>query len=131
MSLRAVRIGATLYFVLFALFVMWPVFVPFNHPLPLVFGLPFNMALIALWVAFSSVVLFVLDRSEEQHREAGDRAGGNRARGATARWATVRGATARRATERVARLVHRSDVRTARPLASGRARWNAGSSLRS
>ena len=81
MSLRAVRIGATLYFVLFALFVMWPVFVPFNHPLPLVFGLPFNMALIALWVAFSSVVLFVLDRSEEQHREAGDRAGGNRAWG--------------------------------------------------
>ena len=76
LSVRAVRIGATLYFVLFALFVMWPVFTPFNHPLPLVFGLPFNMAMIALWVAFGSVVLFVLDRSEERYRAGDDRAAG-------------------------------------------------------
>lgn len=62
-----VRAGATIYFVLFVIFVTWPGFIPFNHPLPLVLGLPFNMAMIALWVAVGSVVLFVLDRSESRH----------------------------------------------------------------
>ena len=65
---RLVRAGATIYFVLFLVFVTWPGFVPFNRPLPLVLGLPFNMAMIALWVGFGAVVLFVLDRSEEAHR---------------------------------------------------------------
>lgn len=65
---RLVRTGATVYFVAFLIFVIWPGFVPFNHPLPLVLGLPFNMAVIALWVAVGSLVLLVLDRSEQRHR---------------------------------------------------------------
>ena len=67
-SVKLVRAGATIYFVLFLIFVTWPGFVPFNHPLPLVLGLPFNMAMIALWVGFGAVVLLVLDRSEERNR---------------------------------------------------------------
>ena len=68
---KLVRAAATIYFVLFLVFVTWPGFVPFNRPLPLVLGLPFNMAMIALWVGFGAVVLFVLDRSEERNRGGG------------------------------------------------------------
>lgn len=70
-GLKLVRAAVTIYFVLFAIFVTWPGFVPFNRPLPLVLGLPFNMFAIALWVGFGAVVLFVLDRSEEQNRGTG------------------------------------------------------------
>ena len=66
-----VRAATTIYFVLFLVFVTWPGFVPFNRPLPLVLGLPFNMAAIGLWVGFGAVVLFVLDRSEERNRAGG------------------------------------------------------------
>ena len=68
---KLVRAAATIYFVLFLIFVTWPGFVPFNRPLPLVLGLPFNMAAIALWVGLGAVVLFVLDRSEERNRAGG------------------------------------------------------------
>ena len=68
---KLVRAAATIYFVLFLIFVTWPGFVPFNRPLPLVLGLPFNMFAIALWVGFGAVVLFVLDRSEERNRGGG------------------------------------------------------------
>ena len=68
---RLVRAAATIYFALFLIFVTWPGFVPFNRPLPLVLGLPFNMAAIAIWVGFGAVVLFVLDRSEERNRAGG------------------------------------------------------------
>ena len=68
---KLVRAAATIYFVLFLIFVTWPGFVPFNRPLPLVLGLPFNMAAIGLWVGFGAVVLFVLDRSEERNRAGG------------------------------------------------------------
>lgn len=70
-GVKLVRAGATIYFVLFLVFVTWPGFTPFNRPLPLVLGLPFNMAVIALWVGFGAVVLFVLDRSEERYRGTG------------------------------------------------------------
>ncbi len=70
-GVKLVRAGATIYFVLFLVFVTWPGFVPFNRPLPLVLGLPFNMAAIGLWVGLGAVVLFVLDRSEERNRERG------------------------------------------------------------
>ncbi len=63
------RAGAAIYFALFLIFVTWPGFVPFNRPLPLVLGLPFNLAAIALWVAGGAVVLFALDRSEERNRK--------------------------------------------------------------
>ncbi len=65
---KLVRAATTVYFVLFLVFVTWPGFVPFNRPLPLVLGLPFNMAAIGLWVGLGAVVLFVLDRSEERNR---------------------------------------------------------------
>ncbi|MYC98856.1 MAG: DUF3311 domain-containing protein [Gammaproteobacteria bacterium] len=68
---KLVRAATTIYFVLFLVFVTWPGFVPFNRPLPLVLGLPFNMAAIGLWVGLGAVVLFVLDRSEERHRRGG------------------------------------------------------------
>ena len=68
---KLVRAATTIYFVLFLVFVTWPGFVPFNRPLPLVLGLPFNMAAIGLWVGFGAVVLFVLDRSEERNRAGG------------------------------------------------------------
>lgn len=76
---KLVRAAVTMYFVLFLIFVTWPGFVPFNRPLPLVLGLPFNMAAIGLWVGFGAVVLFVLDRSEERNRGSG-RAGDARSR---------------------------------------------------
>ena len=65
---KLVRAAATIYFVLFLIFVTWPGFIPFNSPLPLILGLPFNMAMIALWVGFAAVVLFVMDCSEERTR---------------------------------------------------------------
>ncbi len=68
---KLVRTGATIYFVLFLVFVTWPGFIPFNRPLPLVLGLPFNMAMIALWVAAGALVLFILDRSEHTQRRDG------------------------------------------------------------
>ena len=68
---KLVRAAATIYFVLFLVFVTWPGFVPFNRPVPLVLGLPFNMAAIGLWVGLGAVVLFVLDRSEERNRAGG------------------------------------------------------------
>ena len=68
---KLVRAATTIYFVLFLVFVTWPGFVPFNRPLPLVLGLPFNMAAIGLWVGLGAVVLFVLDRSEERNRRGG------------------------------------------------------------
>ena len=79
---KLVRVGVTVYFVLVLIFVTWPGFVPFNRPLPLVLGLPFNMFAIALWVGFGAVVLFVLDRSEERNRGTGP---GGDARGAPGR----------------------------------------------
>lgn len=69
--IKLVRAGTAIYFVLFLLFVTWPGFIPFNRPLPLVLGLPFNMIAIALWVAVGAVVLFVLDRSEHPRGEDG------------------------------------------------------------
>ena len=63
---KLVRAGATIYFLAFLVFVTWPGFIPFNRALPLVLGLPFNMAMIALWVAVGALVLHVLDRSEQR-----------------------------------------------------------------
>ena len=91
---RLVRAATTIYFVLFLVFVTWPGFVPFNRPLPLVLGLPFNMFAIALWVGFGAVVLLVLDRSEERNRGSGP---GRDPRGAAAgdsRGASGRGSRA-------------------------------------
>ena len=74
-----IRGGAILFFLLFALAVTWPGMLPFNRIEPLVLGLPFSMAWIALWVALSFVVLLMLDRVEERSDSGGPiRDGANR-----------------------------------------------------
>ncbi|MBT8396432.1 MAG: DUF3311 domain-containing protein [Gemmatimonadetes bacterium] len=59
----------TLFFVLFVLAVTWPGMIPFNRIYPLVFGLPFSMFWIALWVFASFLVLLLVDRTEGRARE--------------------------------------------------------------
>jgi len=71
-SVRSVRLVATIFFIAFALAVTWPAMIPFNRIEPLVFGLPFSMFWIACWVAVSFLVLVWVDRSEERAREAED-----------------------------------------------------------
>jgi len=42
--------------------------VPFNRIHPLIWGLPFSMAWIALWVILSFLVLLFVDRAEGRAR---------------------------------------------------------------
>ena len=70
MSVGAVRVLATAYFVAYAVAVTWPGMLPFNRVRPTVLGLPFAMVWVALWIAGSGLVLWALDRSEERHRRA-------------------------------------------------------------
>jgi hypothetical protein len=46
---------------------------PFNRVHPLVLGLPFNMAWMALWIVGGALVLWTLDRIEGRHRSGRDR----------------------------------------------------------
>ncbi len=69
MSLRWIRRGAAVFFILFTVAVTWPGMVPFNRIQPWILGLPFSMAWIALWVVLSFLVLFAVDRVEEKSRE--------------------------------------------------------------
>jgi hypothetical protein len=59
--IRATRIGAAVFFVLFVLAVTWPGMVPFNRIEPLILGIPFSMFWIALWVFCSFLVLLLVD----------------------------------------------------------------------
>jgi hypothetical protein len=59
-----VRSARRLVFVLLGLYVVfltWPGMVPFNRIEPLVFGLPFVLFWITLWVALLGVALALLD----------------------------------------------------------------------
>jgi hypothetical protein len=67
-SIRWVRLGAGLFLILFAIAVTWPGMVPFNRIHPLILGLPFSMAWIALWVVLSFLVLLLVDRLEGRAR---------------------------------------------------------------
>lgn len=69
MTIRWLRVGTTLFFVLFVLAVTWPGMIPFNRVFPLVFGLPFNMVWIASWVLASFFVLLLVDWVEGRLRE--------------------------------------------------------------
>lgn len=69
MSVRWIRRGAVVFFILFTVAVTWPGMVPFNRIQPWILGLPFSMAWIALWVVLSFLVLFAVDRVEEKSRE--------------------------------------------------------------
>jgi hypothetical protein len=75
MSLRTARAGAAVFFLLFLVFVTWPGMTPFNRIHPLVFGLPFSMFWIALWVFLSFLVLVAVDRVEERGIDAGGKPG--------------------------------------------------------
>ena len=64
MSVRWIRGGAILFFLLFVAGVTWPGMVLGNRIFPLIFGLPFSMVWIASWVGLSFFVLVILDRTE-------------------------------------------------------------------
>ena len=68
MKLRIVRRGVVAFFLLFVLAVIWPGMLPFNRIQPLVFGLPFSMFWIALWVFGSFLVFILVDRIETRAR---------------------------------------------------------------
>ena len=68
MRIQWIRAGAGLFLVLFAVAVTWPGMVPFNRIHPLIWGLPFSMAWIALWVILSFLVLLIVDWAEGRER---------------------------------------------------------------
>jgi hypothetical protein len=72
MSIRWVRLGACAFLLCFAAAVTWPGMVPANRIEPLVLGLPFSMAWIALWVVLSFLVLLLVDRLEGKARRERD-----------------------------------------------------------
>lgn len=69
MSLTTARVLTGVYFLFMIVVVTWPGALPFARIRPLVLGLPFSFAWIALWIAVSVLVLWGLDRVEERHRE--------------------------------------------------------------
>jgi hypothetical protein len=71
-SVRSVRVFATIFFILFVLAVTWPGMIPFNRIEPLVFGLPFSMFWPACWVFGSFLVLVLVDRVEDRARREED-----------------------------------------------------------
>jgi TRAP-type C4-dicarboxylate transport system permease small subunit len=48
--------------------VTWPGMLPFARVEPFILGLPFSMAWLAIWIAGSVVVLYLLDRVERRYR---------------------------------------------------------------
>lgn len=89
MKLRTARLLVAGYFALMLVFVTWPGILPFARIRPLVLGLPFTFAWIALWVAGSVVVLWAVDRVEARHRgveapEGADAGGGDASGGGEA-----------------------------------------------
>ena len=72
MSVRWVRGGTVLFFILFVVAVTWPGMVPFNRIEPYILGLPFSMAWIAFWVVLSFLMLLFLDHTEERSRKGAD-----------------------------------------------------------
>lgn len=71
-SVRWVRRGAAIFFLLFVLAVTWPGMLPVNRIHPLVLGLPFSMFWIALWVFCSFLVLLLVDWVEARARDRND-----------------------------------------------------------
>lgn len=68
MSLRYARTVALVFLAAYAVAVTWPGMVPFNRIHPLVFGLPFSMVWIAIWIVAGCLVLWMLHRVETDHR---------------------------------------------------------------
>jgi|TARA_B110000263_G_C14889280_1_gene320996 hypothetical protein len=72
MSLKTARTFTGVYFIAMLIAVTWPGLVPFSRIRPFVLGLPFSLAWIALWIAGSVLVIYLLDQVEQQHRDGGD-----------------------------------------------------------
>lgn len=70
MKLRTSRILVAGYFAVMLVVVTWPGMLPFARIRPLILGLPFSFAWIALWVLGSVLVLWGADRVEARHRSA-------------------------------------------------------------
>lgn len=72
MSLKTARTLTGVYFIAMLIAVTWPGLVPFSRIRPFVLGLPFSLAWIALWIAGSVLVIYLLDQVEQQYRDVGD-----------------------------------------------------------
>lgn len=72
MTIRWVRGGVILFFLLFIVAVTWPGMTLGNKIFPLTFGLPLSMIWIATCVVLSFLVLVFLDFMEGRARDAGD-----------------------------------------------------------
>ncbi len=68
MTVRFARILTATFFAAFALAVTWPGMVPFNRIRPFVFGLPFSLFWIAVWIVAGALVLWMLDHVEGAER---------------------------------------------------------------
>ena len=53
-------------------FLCFPGVVPFNRIRPLIFGMPFNLAWVALWIVSAFVVFLLVDRTLDRDRTEGD-----------------------------------------------------------
>jgi hypothetical protein len=71
MSLRTARALTALYFTLSLVTTTWPGMLPFARIEPQILGLPFSMAWVAMWLAGSVIVLWLLDVVERRHRDDG------------------------------------------------------------
>lgn len=69
MTLRTARTLTGIYLFAALIAVTWPGLVPFARIEPMILGLPFSMAWIAMWVAGVVVVLALLDRVEKRYRD--------------------------------------------------------------
>jgi len=69
MSARLLGRLTKAYVVLFALAVTWPGMTLANRVEPLVLGLPFNLAWVAIWVVIGFVLLVLLDRAVTREEE--------------------------------------------------------------
>ncbi len=67
MGIRTVRWLTAVYMIAFLIAVTWPGFLLFNRVTPIIFGLPFNLFCIALFIVFGMVVLSLLYHSEQSH----------------------------------------------------------------
>ena len=70
MTIRWIRRGVFLFFLLFILAVTWPGMTLGNRTFPLILGLPVSMVWIASWVVLSFLVLVAVDVLEGKERTA-------------------------------------------------------------
>ncbi len=69
MSLRTVRIGAGVVYLLALAALTWPVLTRVNQVEPQILGLPFHMAWFAGWIVVTFVTLLIVDRFETAAEE--------------------------------------------------------------